>query len=72
MCTTLILGKNVTQRHQSKIKEKLPLEIYLCRLCLKQGREIQDFRVRESEREREYRTVVFINRVIYGEGFIFT
>ena len=43
MCTTLILGKNFTQASQSKFYETLFSETGLCRLRLKQWREIQDF-----------------------------
>ena len=38
-----ILGKRVIQTNLSKFDERLFSDIYLCRLCLKQGREIHDF-----------------------------
>ena len=38
-----ILGKHVTQTNPSKLDDKLFSDRYLCRLRLKQGREIQDF-----------------------------
>ena len=40
---TLILDKNVTQTSQPEFGATLFLEIYLCRLRLKQGSETQDF-----------------------------
>ena len=41
--TIRFLGKHVIQTNPSKIDERLFSDIYLCRLRLKQGREIQDF-----------------------------
>ena len=44
MYTTLtFLGKHVIQTNPSKFDERLFSDIYLCRLRLKQGREIHDF-----------------------------
>ena len=44
MYTTItFLGKRVLQTNPSKFDERLFSAIYLCRLRLKQGREIQDF-----------------------------
>ena len=44
MYTTItFLGKHVIQTNPSKLDKKLFSDIYLCRLRLKQGREIQDF-----------------------------
>ena len=44
MYTTInVLGKYVIQRNPFKFDERLISDIYLCRLLLKQGREIQDF-----------------------------
>ena len=40
---TFLLGKHVIQTNPSKFDEMLFSDIYLCRLRLKQGREIQDF-----------------------------
>ena len=37
------LGKRVIQTNPSKFYERLFSDIYLCRLRLKQGREIHDF-----------------------------
>ena len=49
------LGKHVIQTNPSRFDEMLFLDGYLCRLRLKQGREIQDFMFegREFQRERE-------------------
>ena len=41
--TITFLGKRVIQTKPSKFDERLFLDIYLCRLRLKEGREIQDF-----------------------------
>ena len=44
MYTTLnFLGKRIIQTNTSKFDERLFSEIYLCRLRMKQGREIHDF-----------------------------
>ena len=44
MYTTIkFLGKHVIQTNPSKFDERLFSDIYLCRLRLKPGREIQDF-----------------------------
>ena len=43
MCTSFILGKNVTHTSQSMFDERLFSATYLYRLRLKQGREIQNF-----------------------------
>ena len=43
MCPSLVLGKNVPHTSQSRFDERLFSAIYLCRLRLKQGREIQNF-----------------------------
>ena len=44
MYTTLkVLGKRVIQTNRSKFDKRLFSDIYLCRLRLKQGREIRDF-----------------------------
>ena len=51
MYTTLkYLGKRVIQKNPSNFDERLFSDIYLCRLRLKQGREIYE---REVERGRE-------------------
>ena len=41
--TNKFLGKHAIQTNPSKFDERLLLDIWLCRLRLKQGREIQDF-----------------------------
>ena len=42
--TTLkFLSKRVIQTNPSKFDKRFFSDIYLCRLCLKQGREIHDF-----------------------------
>ena len=38
-----VLGKHMVQTNPFKFDERLISDIYLCRLCSKQGREIQDF-----------------------------
>ena len=44
MYTTIkVLGKHAIQTNPSKFDERLFSDIYLCRLRLKQGIEIQDF-----------------------------
>jgi len=44
MYTTLkLLGKRVIQTNPSNFEERLFSDIYLCRLRLKQGKEIHDF-----------------------------
>ena len=40
---SVFLGRHVIQTYPSKFDERLFSDIYLCRLRLKQGREIQDF-----------------------------
>ena len=41
--TIKFLGKRVIQINPSKFDERLFSDLYLCRLRLKQGREIHDF-----------------------------
>ena len=41
--TVKCLGKHAIQTNPSKFDERLFLDIWLCRLRLKQGRELQDF-----------------------------
>jgi len=40
---SVFLGKRVIQTNPSKFDEKLFSDMYLCKLRLKQGREIHDF-----------------------------
>ena len=43
--TQISLGKRVIQSNPSKLDERLFSDIYLCRLRLKQGREIYNFKI---------------------------
>ena len=70
MYMTLFLDKNVTQTSQSKFRAMLFLEIYLCRLRLKQGSETQDFLFwgRELEKDAPAKDIPVLNKSRLGLG----
>ena len=73
--TIKFLGKHAIQTNPSKFDEGLFSDIYLCRLRLKQGRQIQDFMFiqagtsrgtlqREKERQRQRFTYAVLFSVV--------
>ena len=71
MYTTLrFLGKRVIQTNLSKFNERLFSDIYLCRLRLKQGREIHDFIFcgREFQRDAPAKDMLVLNKSSLGLG----
>ena len=58
------------QTNPSKFDERLFSDIYLCRLFLKQGREIQDFmfRDREYQRDAPAKDMLVLNKSSLGLG----
>ena len=71
MYTTLrYLGKRVIQTNPSKFDERLFSDIYLCRLPLKQGRDIRDFIFRggEFQRDAPAKDMLVLNKPNLGLG----
>ena len=67
---SVFLGKRVIQTHPSKCDERLFSDIYLCRLRLKQGREIHDliFSGREYQRDAPVKDMLVLNTSSIGLG----
>ena len=71
MYTTLtFLGTRVIQTNPSKFDKRLFPDIYLCRLRLKQGREIHDliFSGREYQRDAPVKDMLVLNKSSFGLG----
>ena len=65
MYTTIkFLGKHLMQTNLSKFDERLFSALYLCRLRLKQGREMQDFMLlgREFQRDTPAKDTLVLNK----------
>ena len=64
------LGKRVIQTNPSKFDARLFSDIYLCRLRLKQGREIHDFIFsgREFQRNAPAKDMLVLNKSSIGLG----
>ena len=64
------LGKHVIQTNLSKFEERLFSDKYLCRLCLKQGTEIQDFMFwgREFQRDAPAKDLLLLNKASLSLG----
>ena len=65
--TLSILGKRVIQKNPFIFDERLFSDIYLCRLRLKQGREIHDF-ISEFQRDAPAKDVLVLNKSSLGLG----
>ena len=65
-----VLGKHVIQTNPSKFDKRLFAGIYLCRLRLKQGREIQDFMFwgRGFQRDAPAKDMLVSNKLKIGLG----
>ena len=71
MDTTIkFLGKHTIKSNPSKFDERLFSDVYLCRLRLKQGREIQDFIIsgREFQRDAPAKDILVLNKSSLGLG----
>ena len=71
MYTTIkFLSKHVIQTNSSEFDERLFSDRYLCRLRLKQGREIQDFMFsgREFQRNAPAKDKLVLNKSSLGLG----
>ena len=71
MYTTIkFVGNNVIQTNPSIFDERLFSDIYLCRLRLKQGREIQDFMFwgRGFQRDAPAKDMLVSNKPKIGLG----
>ena len=64
------LGKHVIQTNLSKFDKRLFSDIYLSRLCLKQGREIHDFIFwgKEFQRDAPAKDMLVLNKSSLGLG----